>query len=101
MAPKNHTGPDCPTQAVGSVQTQSNGVLHYILAVLDKALQVGPKVIWDCCKISATMSHNVCKYLPRRQLVFTDLRARLAEENILYVNVSMRCDSGGVVGNAF
>ena len=51
--------------------------------------------------MSATMSHNMCKYLSRRQPVFTDLRVRLAEENILLANDPM-CFyslSGGVAGN--
>ena len=51
--------------------------------------------------MSTTMSHNACEYLPKRQLVLMDLKARLAEENILFAKVSMHFDtlSGGVVRN--
>ena len=47
VVPKHHDGPDYPTQGVGGLQARCNGVLRCILAMLDKALQVGPDVIRD------------------------------------------------------
>ena len=52
--------------------------------------------------MSATLCHSACEYLPTRHGVFTDLRARLAEDYIRLANVSILLDSlsGGIVGDA-